>query len=223
MYETLVSFNPGEAGKLVPTLAESWDVADNGDTWKLTFKLNPNAKFASGNPVTADDFVFSWGRAIDINKSPAFLLIDVCGITKENVTAVDATTLEVKLPKTVSPQVCLAVLTFSTAAACREGCRRAEHGLRHGRNLAQRPLRRLRPLRPQRLGPQRQRDARRQCQLLGRHPPAIKRVIIQNTPELANLQAAIETGDADIAQDLGSDQVAALEGNPDLTLDQGAV
>ena len=49
----------------------------------------------------------------------------------------------------------------------------------------------------------------------------MKRVIIQNTPELANLQAAIETGDADIAQDLGSEQAAALEGNPDVTLVRG--
>ncbi len=124
IYETLVSFNPGEPGKLVPVLAQSWDVADDGDMWKLTFNINPNAKFASGNPVTAADVVFSWGRAIDINKSPAFLLTDVCQITKENVTAVDAATLEVKLPKTVSPQVCLSVLTFTTASVVETGrCR----------------------------------------------------------------------------------------------------
>jgi peptide/nickel transport system substrate-binding protein len=41
---------------------------------------------------------------------------------------------------------------------------------------------------------------------------------MQNTPELANLQAAIETGDADIVQDLGSEQVQALQGNPDLQI-----
>ncbi|MBK8046760.1 MAG: hypothetical protein IPK16_06330 [Anaerolineales bacterium] len=58
MYETLVSFNPGEVGKLVPVLATTWDVAEDGDNWKLTFSLDPNAKFASGNPVTADDVVF---------------------------------------------------------------------------------------------------------------------------------------------------------------------
>jgi len=51
--------------------------------------------------------------------------------------------------------------------------------------------------------------------------PPMKRVIMQSTPELANLQAAIETGDADIVQDLGSEQAAALEGNQDLTLVKG--
>ena len=61
-------------GNFVGVLAESWDVADDGDMWKLTFNLNPNAKFASGNAVTAADVAYSWGRVIDINKSPAFLV-----------------------------------------------------------------------------------------------------------------------------------------------------
>ena len=46
----------------------------------------------------------------------------------------------------------------------------------------------------------------------------MKRVIMQNVTELANLQAAVETGDADIVQDLGPEQAKALEGNPDVKL-----
>jgi peptide/nickel transport system substrate-binding protein len=38
---------------------------------------------------------------------------------------------------------------------------------------------------------------------------------------LANLQALIETGDADIVKDLGAEQAAALEGNPDVQLVKG--
>jgi peptide/nickel transport system substrate-binding protein len=48
--------------------------------------------------------------------------------------------------------------------------------------------------------------------------PALKRVILRNIPEQANLQSAIETGDADIAQDLGLEQSKALEGNADVDL-----
>ena len=47
-------------------------------------------------------------------------------------------------------------------------------------------------------------------------PPPIKRVIMRNISEQANLQSAIETGEADIVQDLGPEQAKALEGNPDL-------
>jgi peptide/nickel transport system substrate-binding protein len=218
IYETLISFNPGEPGKLVPVLAESWDVADSGDTWTVTFNLNPNATFASGNPVTAEDVAFSWGRAIDINKSPAFLLIDVCQITKENVTAVDAGTLEVKLPKTVSPQVCLAVLTFSTAAVVEKAALEPNMGEDMGESWLNDNSAGSGPYVLNAWDRSVSVTLDANPNYWGGTAPAMKRVIIQNTPELANLQAAIETGDADIAQDLGSDQAASLEGNPDLSL-----
>jgi peptide/nickel transport system substrate-binding protein len=48
--------------------------------------------------------------------------------------------------------------------------------------------------------------------------PAIKRVIMRSIGEQTNLQSAIETGDADIAQDLGPEQVKALDGNADVQL-----
>ena len=83
VYETLVSFDPGQPG-VKPLLAESWEIADNGDMWTVTFKLNPAATFASGNPVTAEDVVFSWSRAIEINKSPAFLFIDIAQVTPDS-------------------------------------------------------------------------------------------------------------------------------------------
>jgi peptide/nickel transport system substrate-binding protein len=218
IYETLVSFNPGESGKLVPVLAESWDVADDGDMWKLTFNLNPNAKFASGNPVTAQDVAFSWGRVIDINKSPAFLLIDVCQITKENVTAVDAGTLEVRLPKTVSPQVCLSVLTFTTAAVVEQAVVEPNMGDDMGESWLNDNSAGSGPYVLNAWDRSVSVTLDANPNYWGGTVPAMKRVIIQNTPELANLQAAIETGDADIAQDLGAEQAAALEGNPDVSL-----
>ena len=221
MYETLVSFDPGgEVGKLVPVLAETWDVAEDGDMWKLTFQLDPDAKFASGGPVTADDVVFSWGRAIDINKSPAFLLTEVCGMAKENIVAVDATTVELRIPSTVSPQVCLSSLTFATAAVVEKAV--VEPNL--GDDLGESWLNDN----SAGSGPYVLSSWDRSVSVtLDANPahwsgtqPAMKRVILQNMPESANRQAAIETGDADIAQELGPEQVVALEGNPDVQLDR---
>jgi peptide/nickel transport system substrate-binding protein len=220
IYETLISFNPGEPGVLVPVLAESWDVADDGDLWKLTFNLNPNAKFASGNPVTAQDVVFSWGRVLDINKSPAFLLIDVCQITKENLSAVDAGTLEVRLPKTVSPQVCLAVLTFTTAAVVEQAAVEPNMGEDMGESWLNDNSAGSGPYVLTTWDRSVSVTLDADPDYWGGTVPAMKRVILQNTPELANLQATIETGDADIVQDLGAEQVTALEGNPDITLNK---
>lgn len=48
-YDTLVSRD--ESGKIVPNLAESWEISPDGKVW--TFKLRQGAKFHSGAPVNA--------------------------------------------------------------------------------------------------------------------------------------------------------------------------
>lgn len=49
LYEPLVSY--GANGKLVPALAESWDISADGKTY--TFKLRPNVKFSDGTDFNA--------------------------------------------------------------------------------------------------------------------------------------------------------------------------
>jgi peptide/nickel transport system substrate-binding protein len=220
MYETLLSFSPGET-ELQPVLAESWEVSQDGDMWKLTFKLDPNAKFASGNPVTADDVVFSWSRAIDINKSPAFLLTDVCQMTKENIRAVDASTVELKIPGEASPSVCLSVLTFTVAAVVEKAAVEPNMGDDMGESWLNDHSAGSGPYVLDRWERNVSVTLNANPNYWGGTAPAMKRVILQNMPEPVNRQAAIETGDADIIQDVGPEQAAALEGNPDVTLVKG--
>lgn len=51
-----------EKGDTVPAAAESWRSDDNKN-W--VFKLHPDAKWSNGDPVTAEDFVYSWRRLVD--------------------------------------------------------------------------------------------------------------------------------------------------------------
>ena len=216
IYETLTTFTAGQEG-VQPLLAESWEITEEGDMHVLTFKLNANATFASGNPVTAQDVVYSWGRAMDINKSPAFLLIDVGQVTKENMSAPDAQTFVVKIPNTVSPQVFLSIITFTVAGVVEQAVVEANAGDDMGSawlndNSAG-------------SGPYVLGSWEREVQVvLNANPnywgeaPMMKRVIMTNVTEAANRQAAIETGDADIVQDLAPEQKAALEGNPDVQI-----
>lgn len=217
MYETLLSFPPGET-ELQPVLAESWDVSQEGDMWKLTFQLNPNAKFASGAPVTAEDVVFSWSRAIDINKSPAFLLTDVCQMTKENIRAVDAGTVELKIPGEASPSVCLSVLTFTVAAVVEKAAVEPNMGDDMGESWLNDHSAGSGPYVLDRWDRNVSVTLNANPNYWGGVTPAMKRVILQNMPEAVNRQAAIETGDADIIQDVSPEQVAVLEGNPDIQL-----
>ncbi len=59
MYDSLVWFD--DDGKLVPALAESWDISDDGTEY--TFHLRKGVTFHNGEPFNADAVVFSWERA----------------------------------------------------------------------------------------------------------------------------------------------------------------
>lgn len=50
-------------GNYVPYLAESWEVSDDG--LQYTFKLKENILFHDGTPCTAEDFVYTFTRAMD--------------------------------------------------------------------------------------------------------------------------------------------------------------
>jgi oligopeptide transport system substrate-binding protein len=58
LYEGLVVYDA--KAQVVPGVAESWTVSDDGLTY--TFKLRGNAKWSNGDPVTAGDFVFAFQR-----------------------------------------------------------------------------------------------------------------------------------------------------------------
>lgn len=50
-------------GEVIPGVAEKWEVSDDGKIY--TFHLRDNAKWSNGEPVTADDFVYAWQRAVN--------------------------------------------------------------------------------------------------------------------------------------------------------------
>src|SRR5438067_8735582 len=113
VYETLVKFEGTDLSTIKPGLATSWDIKDTGSTNDITFKLKSGQKFASGNPVTADDVVYSVQRAIKLNKSQAFLITDIAGLKADSVKATDPTTVVFSLPKTASASAFLTILTFT--------------------------------------------------------------------------------------------------------------
>ena len=50
-------------GKVAPSLAEKYEVSDDGLTW--TFHLRDGLKWSDGSDLTANDFVYSWQRMVD--------------------------------------------------------------------------------------------------------------------------------------------------------------
>ena len=59
---TIPNPDPKDSNGYIPGTAESWSISEDGKEY--IFKLNKNAKWSNGEPVTADDFVWSWKRIL---------------------------------------------------------------------------------------------------------------------------------------------------------------
>jgi peptide/nickel transport system substrate-binding protein len=116
-YSLLVRLDMADTSKVKGDLAESWTVSDDGLTY--TFKLKPGMKFASGNPITAEDVAWSFERAVKLDKSPAFIITQF-GITGDNVTekakATDENTFTFTVDKPYAPSFVLNCLTATVAS-----------------------------------------------------------------------------------------------------------
>lgn len=215
LYQRLVQADREDPAKLVAVLAESWqgDAANK----KLTIKLRPDAKFSSGNPLRPEDVIFSYTRAVTLNKSPAFIL-NVLGWQPDNIASqlkkVDDHTLELHWTADVSPAVALNILSTPIASivdekAVRPNAKAGDFGNEwlkmHSAGSGPFKMRVYQP---------------HQAIVLDANPtspgdaPKVKNIIIKNVPDPAARRLLIQQGDADIARDLGADQTSALEGKP---------
>jgi peptide/nickel transport system substrate-binding protein len=89
-YERLVKTTAEDWTTPIPDLADSWEVSDDGLVY--TFHLNPEARFTSGNVVTAEDVRFSWMRMKNRQGSAAWMISMI-----EDVEVVDDHTVKVTL------------------------------------------------------------------------------------------------------------------------------
>ena len=111
-------------GALVPAMAESYEVSEDGCTY--TFKLKEGLKWSDGSPLTAHDFEYSWKRVLnpEVGSETAYTLYGVikdgyeCFVNKTvsvddlPIRALDDTTFQVELK---APASYFLTLTASTA------------------------------------------------------------------------------------------------------------
>ncbi len=105
--------NQDSKGNLVPGAAKSWETEDY-KTW--TFHIRDDATWSNGDPVTAEDFVYTWRRLADPKTASPYASYDqMTGMANAEdiiagkkapetfcVEAVDNKTLKVTLDKPVS-------------------------------------------------------------------------------------------------------------------------
>ncbi|WP_410170279.1 ABC transporter substrate-binding protein [Agrobacterium tumefaciens] len=112
LYDRLISVDG--SGKVSPQLAERWETDDKG----ITFHLRA-ANFASGNPVTSADVVYSFSRLLKMNQAAAANLKRV-GYNAENVdklvSAPDEKTVRIELSGQTTSELLLYRLAMVIAS-----------------------------------------------------------------------------------------------------------
>jgi ABC-type oligopeptide transport system substrate-binding subunit len=81
--DPIVRLDP-KTNAAVPSLAESWDVSADGKT--VTYHLRKDGKWTNGDPVTANDFVYSWKRTLspELAADYAYQLYGIVGAIDYN-------------------------------------------------------------------------------------------------------------------------------------------
>jgi peptide/nickel transport system substrate-binding protein len=116
-YERLLGYDTKGTGKIVGIIANDWKISKDGKTY--TFTIHNDLKFASGDPITADDVVFSLQRAIILNKAPSAILSQF-GFTKDNVLTmikvISPYVLQLQVNEVFAPNLVLNCLTNPVAS-----------------------------------------------------------------------------------------------------------
>ncbi|WP_415129091.1 ABC transporter substrate-binding protein [Paracoccus sp. (in: a-proteobacteria)] len=217
LYDRLVDFDPLDlAAGFKPSLAEAWEVSEDGKT--ITLTMRDGVKFQSGNPVRAEDAAWSLQRAVKLNLSPAFIL-NQFGFTPENVdqqVTFEGNKLTLKLDQPYAQSFVLNCLASNVASVVDKETAMANV---QGEDLANAWLStNAAGSGPFSLAAWRPNEAVQ----LAANPdywqgaPAMKRVIVRHVQESSAQRLLLEQGDIDVARNLTPTDVQGLSGNDKL-------
>ena len=216
-YERLVRFDLDDPSKLVGDLAKGWTVSADGKTF--SFELKPGLRFASGNPLTADDVAWSLQRAVLLDKTPAFILTQF-GFNKDNVRerikASGPSALTITTDKAYAPSFVLNCLTANVSGVVdrkllmsKEAAGDMGHAWLKTNYAGSGPLK-IREWRANELVALERNDNYHGAK------SKLTRVIYRHVKESATQRLLLEKGDADVARNLSPQDLAGLASNKDI-------
>ncbi|MCY7316557.1 MAG: ABC transporter substrate-binding protein [Rubrivivax sp.] len=220
-YDRLLRYDVNDPSKLVADLAKSWNVSADGKTY--TFELKPGIRFASGNTLTAEDVVFSLQRAVQLDKTPAFILTQF-GLSKDNVRdkvkQTGPLTLSIETDKAYAPTLVYNCLTANVAAVVDKKLVMSKEAVKDGvgdmgtawlkTNYAGSGPLKIREWRANEIIALERNDNHWGA----KSKPA--RVIYRHIKESATQRLLLEKGDVDIARNLTPQDLDALANNKDV-------
>ncbi len=218
-YQKLVLPDADNPANIQGALAESWEVGADGLT--LTFHMRAGMVFASGNPVTAADAVFSLHRAVTLNKTPAFIIRQFGfdqGNVEQLIKQVDERSFTITLPKPAATTFFLNCLSANVGSIVdkTEVLKHAANGdlgngwLKAAGSAGSGPwmlqtgqardavILKLNPRFPQ--------------------PPALRKFVVRHIADPGAQYLGLQRGDLDIVRDLTPEQLAGVASDANLRL-----
>jgi peptide/nickel transport system substrate-binding protein len=218
-YSQLVTFPDEDASEILPQLADSWSISDDGLTY--TFTLNQDAIFSNGDDVDSDDVVFSIQRLQNVDGNPSFLSDHLVETVAHDENTVSITLDNVR-PSFLSELTSYAFsITNADLVRANGGTDAMDAATTDSAEDS---------LNSQSAGsgayvldvwePQVRTELVRNENFWG-DQPYFDRVIIINMTEAATQKAALQAGEIDLALDLSPDQMPSLKDNPNIEVFSG--
>jgi len=218
-YDTLVTFPDEDASSIEPNLATSWAVSDDGLVY--TFELRDDVTFANGDPLSADDVVFSFNRLKNVQSNPSFLADPIASLEATGDLTVAITLVEPR-PSFLAEMVNTAFSIANDAEVIAAGGTDAEDAAESdgAEDFFNQNSAGTGPYILESWTPQEETVIVRNPDYWGEQP-YFDRVLIVNIPEAATQKIALESGEIDLATDLTPDQVTELEDDENISIFRG--
>ena len=219
IYDTLVILSPDDRS-IQPRLASSYEVAE--DRMSIRFTLRDDVTFASGNPLTAQDVVWSLKRLMSLNLAQSSFLKSR-GFSAETAdahfVAEDDHTFVLNLPKADDPNMILMVLAQNGPGSIIDSQTALANEVNGDLGAGWLTLNSAGS------GPFTLTQwASNEYIILTRsdaywgEAPAMARVLIRHLPESQSQRLMLEQGDIDVAYSLQAPDLAALDANEAITV-----
>ncbi|HWD13908.1 ABC transporter substrate-binding protein [Pseudochrobactrum sp. sp1633] len=211
--DPLVDFDPKDETKILPRMAKSWDVSEDG--LQITFHLQDNLKFDNGDAAVAADLAWSMQRAVKLGFGNAATLTEY-GFTKDNVdsaiTAPDDKTVVFKLDKPYPVNLILSAIAANRVSILLNQkvlMANQVEGDMGNKYLATR-TECVGPYKLMRWNPAEVVLLQASDNYWG-EAPKLKQVLIRHVSEAGTQRLLLEKGDIDIARDLTPEDLKDLE------------
>lgn len=216
--DRLMEYDPEDETNVIPGLAESYEVSEDGTT--ITFTMREGITFPSGNPATAQEMMWSLHRVLNVGLGAAAALTEY-GFTAENaaerITAPDDRTLVMQFDQPYPTSLLLQAIAAYPVAIMLDRDTILENEVNDdlGNQYLATRTECVGPYRLERWNPGEVVILERNDDYWG-EAPGMQTILVRHVAEAGTQRLMLTSGDIDIARDLTPEDIADVGARDDV-------